>query len=153
MNDIAHGVGDLQKNPFSLVLTGLPNQEARASIGQMLDEYNIERTGVPDEKALDVLVIDEKTQKAIGGLVGRTSLGVFFVNYFCLPAYLRGNGLGADILAMAEAEAVRRGCSTAVLFTMVIQAPSFYEKYGYETFGRIDCNPPGNARIFMKKKL
>ena len=51
---------------------------------------------------------------------------------------------------MAEKEAIRRGCKNAVLFTMVIQAPLFYEKNGYETFGRVDCNPPDNARVFMK---
>jgi hypothetical protein len=47
----------------------------------------------------------------------------------------------------------RRGCVRAVLFTMAIQAPRFYERHGYEVFGTIECEPPGNARIFMKKEL
>ncbi|HWL87365.1 MAG TPA: GNAT family N-acetyltransferase [Polyangiaceae bacterium] len=153
MNDIAQRHDDLQQTALSLILVDLPNQKARDAISRGLDEYNVERTNLPDEKALDVLLIDDRTREAIGGLVGRTSLGVFFINYFYLPAHHRGNGLGTKILAMAETEAARRGCFMVVLFTMVIQAPSFYEQFGYETFGRIDCNPPGNARIFMKKEL
>jgi GNAT superfamily N-acetyltransferase len=137
---------------ISLSLLSSPDQEARSLVSTRLDEYNRERTGIADSSALDVLAIDQ-TDGVVGGLVGRTSLGVLFIDYFYLPDSLRGRGLGAEILALAEAEAIRRGCSRAVLFTMTIQAPGFYEKQGYEVFGRVDCDPPGNARVFMKKDL
>jgi len=135
-----------------LALTGAPDPAARAAIGDGLDAYNIQQTGIADARALDVLVTDDAGD-VIGGLVGRTSLGLFFVDLFYLPASLRGRGVGAEVLTMAEAEAVRRGCSAAVLYTMAIQAPAFYERRGYAAFGRIECDPPGNARIFMHKEL
>jgi GNAT superfamily N-acetyltransferase len=144
---------DLPASDLSFVLRDAPDKEARAVITEQLDQYNVDYTGVADNTALDVLIFDDATKEVIGGLVGRTSLGVLFVDYFFVPDSLRGKGHGGRALAMAEAEAVRRGCSKAVLFTMAIQAPSFYEKHGYETFGRVDCDPPGNARIFMKKDL
>jgi GNAT superfamily N-acetyltransferase len=135
----------------SIALLGAPDQEARNVIIGGLDDYNAERAPW-DSAALDVVASDRSGQ-TVGGLVGRTSLGVLFIDYFYLPEALRGSGLGSRILAEAEAEAVARGCARAVLFTMAIQAPSFYEKRGYRIFGRIDCEPPGNARIFMSKEL
>jgi GNAT superfamily N-acetyltransferase len=137
----------------SFSLTAIPEAEARSLIIRQLDAYNHEHTGVSDTTPLDVLVIDETTNRVVGGLVGRTSLGVLFVEYVFLPESLRGKGNGARLLAIAEQEAIRRGCKNAVLFTMVVQAPSFYERNGYEPFGRVDCNPPNNARVFMRKDL
>ena len=138
---------------IALSLVSTPDAAARSAIGKGLDDYNVEQTGIADQTALDVHVVDEASREVVGGLVGRTSLGVFFVDHFYLPAALRRTGLGARILAMAEAEAVQRGCARAVLFTMTIQAPAFYENRGYQVFGRVDCEPPGNARVFMKKDL
>jgi GNAT superfamily N-acetyltransferase len=138
---------------LAFLLRDTPDHAARSVIGERLDQFNIDRTGIADQTALDVLIVDPSSEEVIGGLVGRTSLGVLFVDYFFVPDSLRGKGHGTRALAIAEAEALRRGCSEAVLFTMAIQAPGFYEKHGYETFGRVDCDPPGNARIFMRKHL
>jgi GNAT superfamily N-acetyltransferase len=136
---------------ISIALVDAPDQEARKLIIAGLDDYNAGRAPW-DSAALDVVASDPSGQ-TVGGLIGRTSLGVLFIDYFYLPDSLRGSGLGSRILAMAEAEAVERGCARAVLFTMTIQAPSFYEKRGYQIFGRIPCDPPGNARIFMTREL
>ena len=57
------------------------------------------------------------------------------------------------MLAAAEAEGTRRGCTAAVLYTISFQAPGFYERHGYRVFGTIDCAPPGTSRIFMSKNL
>ncbi|WP_394845317.1 GNAT family N-acetyltransferase [Pendulispora brunnea] len=137
----------------TLTLTDVADEKARTLINDRLDRYNDARTGISDVTPLDVHIVDEATGEVIGGLVGRTSLGVFFVDYFFVPESLRRKGHGKRALAMAEAEAVRRGCAKAVLFTMMIHAPAFYENAGYEVFGRIESNPPGNARLFMKKDL
>ncbi|MFF0266372.1 hypothetical protein [Kribbella sp. NPDC004536] len=57
-----------------------------------------------------MLVKDAATGATLGGLTGRTSLGLWFVDLLYLPDELRGTGLGSRILADAEAEARRRGC-------------------------------------------
>jgi hypothetical protein len=51
---------------------------------------------------------------------------------------------------MAEAEAVRRGCRAGTLVTVNFQAPEFYERHGWEEFGRIQT-APDVVRIFMRK--
>ena len=145
-NDQARGL-------LAIELTDKINESARSIISDELDQYNIEYTKISDNTPLDVLISESTTGKTIGGLVGRTSLGIFFISYLYIPATLRKQGYGAKVLQIAEMEAARRGCSEAVLFTMAIQAPGFYEKQGYMVFGHIDCTPPGNARIFMRKKL
>jgi len=151
MNDAP--LADARGHRATLELTATPDPHARSAIGDWLDSFNTSVTGIADGLPLDVLLRSDATHEVIGGLVGRTSLGVLFVDYLFVPDVLRGQGQGRRLLAVAEAEAIRRGCATAVLFTMVIQAPGFYAKLGYETFGRIDCEPPGNARVFMRKQL
>ena len=65
----------------------------------------------------------------------------------------RSCGLGARIMAQAENEARRRGCTAAFVCTVTFQAPGFYEKYGYRRFGEIACPPDGATRIFLTKTL
>ena len=40
-----------------------------------------------------------------------------------------------------------------MLYTISFQAPGFYGRHGWREFGRIPCDPPGTARIFMTKVL
>ena len=54
---------------------------------------------------------------------------------------------------MMEQEGVRRGCQSGFLYTITFQAPDFYARHGWQAFGRIACDPPGNARVFMTKSL
>lgn len=88
-----------------------------------------------------------------GGLTGRTSLGLWFVDLFHLPAAYRGNGLGSRVLKAAEDEARRRGCRSGVLYTLSFQAPDFYVKHGWVVFGRVPCDPVGTCRVFLSKDL
>jgi GNAT superfamily N-acetyltransferase len=55
----------------------------------------------------------------VGGLTGRTSRGVLFIDLFFLPDDLRGYGLGRRLLQLAEEEARQRGCISAVLSTLL----------------------------------
>ena len=88
-----------------------------------------------------------------GGLLGRTSLGLYFVDLFYLPPEMRCAGIGSRVFAMAEQEAVRRGCVSGVLFTISFQAPGFYSRHGWREVARIPCLPAGTSRIVMSKNL
>lgn len=139
-------------NPV-VTLTDAPDREAEHAIESGLARYNAEQAGIADSRPLAVLVSDPVTLEVVGGLLGRTSLGVLFVDLFFLPDALRGHRLGSRILQVAEDEARRRGCEAAVLYTISFQAPEFYERHGYRRFGTIDCQPPGTSRIFLSKAL
>ncbi len=117
-----------------------------------LDAYNKEKIGRVDHQALDVLVRDE-TGEIVGGIVGHTSLRLFFLDLFYLPKEMRGGGLGSRLIRQAEDEARRRGCTSAFVYTVTFQAPEFYERHGYRRFGEIACPPDGATRIFLSKSL
>ena len=136
-----------------VTLTDAPSAAAQAAIEDGLGRYNAEQAGYGDARSLAVLVSDPATQAVVGGLLGRTSLGLLFVDLFFLPDGLRGHRLGSDVMAKAEEEARRRGCRASVLYTISFQAPGFYERHGYRVFGTIPCDPPGTSRIFMVKDL
>ena len=135
----------------ALTLTDAPDDAALAAIDGGLGDYNLEKAGYRDYRPLAVLLTAEGA--VIGGLSGRTTLGLLFVDTFFVPERLRGSGIGARVLAMAEAEARARGCTAATLFTIEFQAPGFYQKQGYRVVGRIEVDPPGASRYCLSKRL
>ncbi len=137
--------------PVSLVLIDAPDAQAEAAIEEGLGRYNESRAGYRDARPLAIVV--SQAGRPVGGLLGRTSLGIFFIDLFFLPAELRGRGIGSQVLNEAESEARRRGCTAATLYTITFQAPDFYARHGYCELGRIACDPPGATRICMSKRL
>jgi GNAT superfamily N-acetyltransferase len=138
---------------FVLTVTDAPSARAQEVIEKGLDGYNADQAGYWDWRPLAVLASDPETSEVLGGFLGRTSLGLLFIDLVHLPDAVRGGGLGSRMLAMAEAEARERGCRRGVLYTISFQAPGFYERHGWREFGRIPCDPPGTARVFMTKEL
>ena len=136
-----------------IVVTDAPDAADLAAISNGLDQFNVDATGIADRRPLAVLIKDPDTLKVLGGVTGRTSLGLLFLDVFFLPEALRGSGLGSQLLQMAEEEGRRRGCRAAVLYTISFQAPEFYKKHGWRKFGAIPCDPPGSSRIFLTKDL
>jgi len=135
-----------------ITLTDTPDPRFETVLEDGLAAYNAEKTGLRDGRALAVTANDPDSGELAGGLLGRTTMGLFFLDLFYLPEKLRGGGIGSAMLRMAETEAIRRGCRAAALITVNIQAPEFYARHGWEEFGRIE-SAPGVARIFMRKTL
>ena len=102
------------KADTTITLTDAPEDDELAVIAKGLRAYNEAQAGYSDSRALAVLVRDPETKKVVGGLHGRTSLGILRVERFFLPEHSRRGRLGSRILAMAEEEGRRRGCTRAV---------------------------------------
>ena len=124
-----------------------------AVISDGLRAYNLSQAGYHDFRPLAVFVRDPQTGKVIGGLHGRSEFGLVYVAWFFLPEDRRRARIGSRVLAMAEEEGRRRGCSRIALTTLSIEAPGFYRKQGYQVAATIDCEPPGLRRYYMMKKL
>jgi GNAT superfamily N-acetyltransferase len=135
-----------------LTLTDAPPADLKTVLSKGLADYNAQQSRLRDRKPLAVMVNDPETGKIAGGLLGRTSMGLFFLDLFYLPERMRANGMGTCALRLAEEEARRRGCRAATLVTVNFQAPDFYVRHGWEAFGRI-ASAPGVERIFMRKAL
>ena len=63
----------------------------------------------------------------------------------------RGQGLARSLMASAESEARRQGCSLITFHAYDLLAAGLYERLGYETVGIIrDCAAGSTARWFRK---
>ncbi|MBN5256307.1 GNAT family N-acetyltransferase [Serratia marcescens] len=127
--------------------------EITSCIAEGLDRFNDQQIGYGDRLPLVVVVKDPDSGEVLGGITGRSSLGLLFLDLFYLPEALRGAGLGSELLRRFEQEGRRRGCLSAVLYTISFQAPDFYQRHGWQRMGEVPCLPPGTSRIFMSKTL
>ena len=125
--------------------------EAERVIGDGLHGFNDAIVGYTDRRPLNVVVKDRDTGVIVGGIHGRTSLGLLFVDLVFLPEEWRGRDVGMRMMRAAEDEARRRGCKSGVLCTISFQAPGFYQLLGWRVFGEIACDPSGTSRLFMTK--
>ena len=124
-----------------------------AVITDGLDAYDFSQIGYRDFRRLFVVVRDPQTGRVVGGLYGRSEFGLVYVDWLFLPEDSRRARIGSRVLAIAEEEGRRRGCTRIALTTLSVQAPGFYKKQGYDVAATIDCDPPGLTRYYMIKKL
>ena len=104
----------------------------------------------PPWRPLAIFLRDET--QIVAGLAGETYCGWLFVKNLWVSEGLRGRGVGRELMVRAEVLARERGCHSAHLDTFSFQARGFYEKLGYEEFGRLDY-PLGHHKHFMRKRL
>jgi GNAT superfamily N-acetyltransferase len=88
-----------------------------------------------------------------GGAYGATMWGWLMLDGLWVAPDLRGRGLGARLLAAAEAVARRRGCRGVSLGTFDFQARVFYERHGYSVFGQLPEFPAGHTHFHLAKRL
>lgn len=137
------------------IATPNPATEAHFhAIEDVLIAFSDPRAGVGDwpDRHLCLAIPDGQGGIA-GGLWGRFYYDWLFVELICVPEARRGEGLGAALLAMAEAQARAWGAIGVWLDTFSFQARGFYEKHGYAVFGEISDFPPGHQRFFLARRL
>ncbi len=129
-----------------------PELEAVAAIQRGLHQFNQEMGGPYDREPVTVLARDEE-EVVKGGLLGLTYWNWLFIDWLWLAREVRGQGLGTDLLARAEAVARARGCTDAYTDTFSFTAPGFWKRNGWTEAGRLDGMPPGHSRIWYRKSL
>jgi GNAT superfamily N-acetyltransferase len=133
-------------------LTSQPSAEEEKAARDALWDAN-GAAGFPrDRTGLSVLLRDA-AGGVVGGLVGATGWGWLYIESFAIPPDLRGAGWGRQLMAAAEAEARRRGCTGIRLDTYTFQARGFYERLGFAVVGQIEDCPPGQTRFSMTRRL
>ncbi len=137
---------------FSFSFEENANSADKQKIEDGLKAYNRRFVPADNFRELNIFVSD-KNGEVLGGLLGATYWGWLYVSMLWLDESLRGEGLGTQLLTMAEIEAENRGCQHAHLDTMDFQALPFYQKLGYTVFGQLDDLPLGHTRYFLQKKL
>ena len=108
-------------------------------------------TGLGDEQELAIFVRDAGA--IVAGISGWTWGDCCELQSLWVAPQLRGRGLATRLIAAAEAEAARRGCSQTVHFTYGFQAQPLYERIGYELVGRVQDFPSGTDALWYRKRL
>lgn len=130
-----------------------PDQGLRAAVLKPLLDYNASKIGERELYCFALFIRDPQSDEILGGLWARTFFNWTFVELLVVPEAMRGQGLGASLLARAEAIARNRGCTGIYLDTFSFQAPGFYEKQGYGLFGQLDNYPDDEKRFFLSKRF
>jgi GNAT superfamily N-acetyltransferase len=135
------------------VLADDPGPAARDAIAGGLAAFNRPLYGPAEVQSLSVVIEDPVTGAPAGGLLGRTFWRWLYVEMLFVPEALRGRGLARAVLALAEAEALRRGCVGSLIDTFSPVNVAIYGRLGYVTCGTVPDFPPGHVRTFMRKPL
>lgn len=137
---------------YFLSLSDSPDEALRQAIAESLVAYNASKAGQSNHQILSIC-LHNGDKNCLGGLYGRTDYNWLFVELIFVPESMRGQGIGRDIMNMAEKEAIARNCHGIWLDTFEFQARTFYEKLGFQVFGELSDFPDGFSRYFMKKSL
>ena len=124
--------------------------EDRAAIIGGLVGYNDTRAGQSGYRELCVL--EHHGEQLVGGLLGSTQWTWLFVAHLWVAETARGAGTGRRLIMAAQKEAVARGCDHVHCDTFEFQALPFYQKLGFEVFGRLEDYPPGYTRFYLQKR-
>ena len=137
---------------FSVVVEENATTEDTDFVLKSLQAFNRDQAGDNGYRPLFIAVRDAEG-KLLGGLLGDTNRGWLHVDILWVAESHRGQGWGGRLMAMAEEEALRRGCVGAYLEMFSFQAPEFYHKLGYALFGELGEFRPGGTQYCFYKRL
>lgn len=137
---------------MNFVLSDVADAEAEKAIRDPLVAYNLARFGESGKRDLQITIRDGENT-VIGGLVGHTARGWLYVQLLFVPETLRGQGTASRLLAMAEEEARKRGCTGAYIDTMNPDALRTYERYGFSKIGSLAPLSGGQSITWLEKRF
>jgi GNAT superfamily N-acetyltransferase len=136
-----------------IVYVDNPDESVLGIIGAGIRDFNHQRQ-VDDQKLQPLcFVLYASDQTIVGGVTGATYWNWLYIDLLWVKDEFRGCGYGHRLLMLAENEARQRGVTNAYLDSYSFQAPNFYEKHGYQVFGKLENFPAGHQRLFLQKQL
>jgi ribosomal protein S18 acetylase RimI-like enzyme len=138
-----------------VTVTRGPDEAAHRHVCMNLREYNVKATdGMLRQPGIRIdLYLKGPNGEVIGGVICDTFSRCLYVDVLWIDERYRGKGHGEKLMEEAERIAKEAGCTFAHTTTFSYQSPGFYERMGYEVFGRIDDYPNGIIQYFLKKRL
>jgi GNAT superfamily N-acetyltransferase len=115
-----------------------------------LRQFNFKRMGEERSQPLMVIIRNDSGE-IVGGIAGRTIYHQLLIEVLWVHDDKRGQGLGIQLMEIAEREAQKRGCIAAQVDTLSFQAPRFYEKMGFKIVGSVSGVRDSPDRYFLLK--
>lgn len=132
-----------------------PDPADIAELEARVADGTVRATGHADEQPLAILVHGDDGS-LVAGVYGWTWGGCGELQHLWVDEHHRARGLAHRLLAAAEAEMARRGCTQVVLFTHAANTGRTGRRWlsrGYELVGRVDDYPLGDAALWYRKPL
>jgi ribosomal protein S18 acetylase RimI-like enzyme len=132
-----------------------PDSADLKTISQGLQAHNAKFIGpaATDDELMVAVFARNDTGEVIGGIRALAMWDWLNIEVIWVAEEARGMGVGSQLLAKAESFAVENRIYAANLETTSFQARDFYEKQGYEIFGKLENFPRGHTMFYMKKVL
>jgi GNAT superfamily N-acetyltransferase len=137
---------------FEIAITRDVSDKDAAELRDAIHSYNEEVTGFRDGESLSCFLRGDDG-RLVAGIDGFTWGGYARIEYLWVEEERRNHGLGRQLLAAAEDEARRRGCTAIVLDTHEFQAPWLYTRLGYSLAGTTHDTPRGYRQYLFEKRL
>jgi GNAT superfamily N-acetyltransferase len=137
---------------INFVIDHTPSLESIQFLEDEINAFNVQVTGVAFGGSL-ACFIREESGEIKAGLYGWTWGDCCEIRLLWVRTDLRRQGLGSQLLQIAEEEASKRGCRQVVLETHSFQAPEFYLSKGYEIAGVIEGYPYQYRKFYLRKHL
>lgn len=99
------------------------------------------------------LTVKDDHEQVVGGLMGLVCWTWLEIDVLWVKEEVRGKGYGTALIKEAERIARSRKCTYLKVNTYSFQAPDFYRKLGFETFGVIKEALPGQHHEYLIKRL
>ena len=117
-----------------------------------INEFNLDATRIPEFHEL-LTVETDGDGKLIAGVYGWCWGETCWIEALWVREDMRRRGAGSRLLAAVEKDARRHGCAQLALDTHTFQAPSFYERHGFEVVGELTDYPKGHSKLLLRKQL
>jgi GNAT superfamily N-acetyltransferase len=146
------GLRKHMEKELNIVYIEKPEEGAWGIIGRGVSSYNIQQAGDNQFQRL-CFVLQGDNNEILGGVISEVYWEWLYIDLLWVKEELRGRGYGRQLMETVEKKARQQGAKNAYLDTFSFQAPGFYERLGYKSFGELPAFPPGHERFFMKKEL
>ena len=137
---------------LKVILDKNPTEADKAFLLNSLNQHDSALVGPANTRVFAAYVRDEG-QNIVGGGLGTIIWNWVYISHVWIAEEHRGKGYGKQIISMIEEESGKLNCKFSYLATFDFQAVVFYEKLGYQIFGKLDDFPEGHQIIFMKKNF
>ena len=137
---------------YRLLVEDAPPPADLALLEDRVAQAAIDAAGLGDDDEFGIFVRDDDG-RVVAGISGIVWGGCCELQAMWVDERLRGRGLARSLMAGAEAEARRRGCTLVQFRAYDLLAPGLYERLGYDTVGVIEGCPAGSTARWYRKDL
>ena len=117
-----------------------------------ITQFNLDAIGIAEVHEL-LTVETDVDGELTAGVYGWSWGGTCWIEALWVREDMRRGGVGSRLLDAAEKEARRQGCAQIALDTHTFQAPSFYERHGFDVVGELTDYTRGHTNMLLRKQL